>query len=1247
MGGGPTLLPVLVTTVDTGVEQEPMSLEHIRRSDVFPKKVLVSEDDALRVPFPVLSGEAAEYLGRTADGIIVLSNYRILIRYQDSFINLPLGLIEGVDMRDIFYLHIYSKDGSVVRCSFSTNDMCQDWFRRVQIKIEPVKKLEDVFAFCFYAWCADHLATPASCSSTGECFQLCPTGEGSPYSFTGEMERMGFKLDTAWRYTDINNNFSLCSSYPTEHIVPHGVKDDNLKAVAGFRALRRFPTVVWRNQRNGAVLVRAGQPEMGIFGWRNTDDENLLNAIPAACTQNPGNKNRASRSPSREDGSGSDISGSDDSSIAEGGEEESEPRKMLIIDCRSYSAAMANRAKGGGMECPEYYQNCEIQFMALANIHAVRKSFLALRSLCNSVLDQASWLSGLENTKWMQHMSGLLKTAVLVVSANEKEGRPVLVHCSDGWDRTPQVISLAEIMLDPYYRTVEIQLFNIMHFFKCFLENMYVSVMLMLGFQVLIEREWLQFGHKFADRCGNGVHTDDLNERCPVFLQWLECVYQLLVQFPCQFQFTEAFLVKLVQHTYSCLFGTFLCNTLRERQANKLSENTASIWALLSLNNFHNQLYTPTHEHEVLYPAIHMQNLRLWTSVYLSNNLQSAGPEDSGTQTGQLDDATTDPPPSLQKTRSCENLLTGSTEELNTSLSRRRSDPNLAAMDHCDQKLLKDAIGGDTSCSSESMKSSDNDRSLAETCDLPLNGVHHGNFHDANEETPKNGDVEENNKENDGINGFCDTSYNKLENGYSKELHNGAVKNETRDNDSSVSNYVGKLNGIGFTEHAKSIVNGIDSEHMEINIANGNGIHEMNGHSNGSVDSGPHSPDSVNDSSENSIETISECEDADPVTNGANSIVYEHTVLRPVSENSVSTSYSNGDNPDIDKRTIVKKLQQRRLQCDGVSVSLESSTDTVTEEVQTGDSSHTLTPSSSTGQAHSPKAALAISPSATPHTVASLQSLCDHVATNTLKSLENTTSISTSTSDLTDSRVHEKLISNCSQREILLNKVEVNKTSLNLRCYLSQTTALSKSSNGVLFRRGLDGGMVSPLGPAPVSPQSLVSTCPPTPGTSDTRSLDAHMPRHGLSRHLDVDGLTKFVDPVQKQISSIKDKYEQQIAGELASIQSNYSNAASDASWDQMDDPEVNMTRWVPDHSVTHCAGCDTQFTWRIRRHHCRNCGKIFCDSCSAEKAPLPHQMIVTEERVCQHCYKKISSQLTKSIVAVDELTSLGAAASN
>ena len=64
------------------------------------------------------------------------------------------------------------------------------------------------------------------------------------------------------------------------------------------------------------------------------------------------------------------------------------------------------------------------------------------------------------------------------------------------------------------------------------------------GFRVLVEKEWLSFGHKFADRCGLARCTDDTNERCPVFLQWLDAVHQLLLQFPRAFQFNECFLVR-------------------------------------------------------------------------------------------------------------------------------------------------------------------------------------------------------------------------------------------------------------------------------------------------------------------------------------------------------------------------------------------------------------------------------------------------------------------------------------------------------------------------------------------------------------------------------------------------------------------------------------------------------------------------------------------------------------------------------
>ena len=64
----------------------------------------------------------------------------------------------------------------------------------------------------------------------------------------------------------------------------------------------------------------------------------------------------------------------------------------------------------------------------------------------------------MDNTKWLYHIGLLMRVALLVVNAIDKEKRPVLVHCSDGWDRTPQIVALAELMLDPFYRTVQVLL---------------------------------------------------------------------------------------------------------------------------------------------------------------------------------------------------------------------------------------------------------------------------------------------------------------------------------------------------------------------------------------------------------------------------------------------------------------------------------------------------------------------------------------------------------------------------------------------------------------------------------------------------------------------------------------------------------------------------------------------------------------------------------------------------------------------
>lgn len=90
-------------------------MECINRSDLFPKKKLVREDESLQIPIPLLPGEAGEFLGRTTDGVIALSNYRLLVTFKKAFVNVPIGMIDSVERTDIFFLNIYCKDATVAR----------------------------------------------------------------------------------------------------------------------------------------------------------------------------------------------------------------------------------------------------------------------------------------------------------------------------------------------------------------------------------------------------------------------------------------------------------------------------------------------------------------------------------------------------------------------------------------------------------------------------------------------------------------------------------------------------------------------------------------------------------------------------------------------------------------------------------------------------------------------------------------------------------------------------------------------------------------------------------------------------------------------------------------------------------------------------------------------------------------------------------------------------------------------------
>ena len=83
-------------------------------------------------------------------------------------------------------------------------------------------------------------------------------------------------------------------------------------------------------------------------------------------------------------------------------------------------------------------------------------------------------------------------------------------------------------------------------------------------------------------------------------------ISQVMQQFPNAFEFNEYLLCVVLDHLYSCLFGTFLCNSHKEREDMKLAQQSQSLWSFVNSKQrslFLNQMYIkPTNSKVAIFP---------------------------------------------------------------------------------------------------------------------------------------------------------------------------------------------------------------------------------------------------------------------------------------------------------------------------------------------------------------------------------------------------------------------------------------------------------------------------------------------------------------------------------------------------------------------------------------------------------------------------------------------------------------------
>lgn len=515
--------------------------------------------------------ECANAFQCNALGDLRLTNYRLIFapaqRALDrgqrwmrecGLFDIPLGSIYDTSLEGAGRAQTFLKADKEQKVKVSTMDFrcfvitvkdrkAQQFFDELRERAHP-GNMRKVFAF-------DHAKAIGGPFEAEE----ASAGHEAIYESVREFGRMGVETTGApsarcpWALRPVNVGHNLCGSYPESLVVPKVITDEELAAVAKYRRRGRIPTLSWCGGESlgWASVWRCSQPKdgLGIASNGCPEDQRLLDAIRQAANESLETS-----------------------------------RFLRVLDLRSETAAWGNKVTGGGFE---NYKGCRVEFGNIGNIHDVTRAWNEMGAAVGNVVDGlvGSWWKDVAASSWYDIIGNVLRCAVLAVQEVHMHKSSLVIHCSDGWDRTSQVTSLAALCMDPYLRTK-------------------------VGFLNLIQRDFCSFGHLFKTRLAQvDKHTDQFS---PIFLQWLECVYQLLLQFPEEFEFKEELLLRLAEDVMSHRYGSLLFDTDRERKEE--ASRFLSLWTVLMEEDFSSGLYSCSGK--PLVPNVSQVHTRVWEGYW-------------------------------------------------------------------------------------------------------------------------------------------------------------------------------------------------------------------------------------------------------------------------------------------------------------------------------------------------------------------------------------------------------------------------------------------------------------------------------------------------------------------------------------------------------------------------------------------------------------------------------------------------------
>uniref|UniRef100_A0A4W5RCC3 SET binding factor 1 n=1 Tax=Hucho hucho TaxID=62062 RepID=A0A4W5RCC3_9TELE len=437
-----------------------------------------------------------------------------------------------------------------------------------------------------------------------------------------------------FRISTVNRMYTVCRSYPGLLIVPQSIPDSTIQRISRCYRQNRFPVVCWRSSRTKAVLLRsAGLHAKGVVGFFKSPNApngvfiKGMTGVVGLCLgiikhakllqsqlqlevyihlrwRKWGSIRGSGRLSAYNPEVGNRLS-SKESPQPNGGPSEA----LFLRQQRAYLYIIGDKAQ---LKVTDSFQQWEVVPIEVCDVRQVKNSFKKLIKACVPSSEPImTFHRCLEESEWMCLLHRVLQVSVLVVELLDT-GSSVMVSLEDGWDVTTQVVSLVQLLSDPYYRTFD-------------------------GFRLLVEKEWLSFGHRFSHR-GAQTLASQSSGFTPVFLQFLDCVHQIHLQFPMEFEFSQYYLKFLAYHYVSNRFRTFLLDSdyerielgvlYEEKGERKNPQVCKSVWDYIDRLNkktpmFFNYMFSPEDE-EVLRPYSFISNLKVW-DFYTEETL-SEGP---------------------------------------------------------------------------------------------------------------------------------------------------------------------------------------------------------------------------------------------------------------------------------------------------------------------------------------------------------------------------------------------------------------------------------------------------------------------------------------------------------------------------------------------------------------------------------------------------------------------------------------------